>query len=84
LIRRGNPTGGNHLSHPHAQAKETQQATSKPAQLGYEGDVMNGMNDVTENPVDFDIAPSSTSTIFKNDGTVPMAIIRAADQFNHK
>jgi hypothetical protein len=83
-IRRGNPTGGSHLTHLHAQAKETRQATSKPAQLGHDGGIMNGMNDVTENPVNFDIAPSSISTISENDGMVPFAMIPAADQVNHE
>jgi hypothetical protein len=48
------------------QAKEAQQVTSKPAHLGHDGDV-NSMNDVMENPVNFNIAPLSISTIFEND-----------------
>ncbi|KAJ9131580.1 C2H2 transcription factor [Pleurostoma richardsiae] len=44
-IRRGNPTGASHLSHPHAHVKKNAQA-QKNAGLGNEGDMnhMNGMN----------------------------------------
>ncbi|KAK3190423.1 hypothetical protein K4F52_003444 [Lecanicillium sp. MT-2017a] len=45
-IRRGNPTGASHLSHPHAHVKKNAQAQAqKAAGMGPEGDMnqMNGM-----------------------------------------
>jgi hypothetical protein len=46
-VRRGNPTGASHLSHPQAHVKKNQQAAQQKA-MGTEGDVnhMNGMGNM--------------------------------------
>jgi len=61
-IRRGNPQGVSHLSHPHAHVKKTQQGAQKP--LGEGGDLnhMNGMG----NPMPGDGMPFGLVT--SNDG----------------
>lgn len=68
-IRRGNPTGASHLSHPHAHVKKAQQAAAKAAQLGHDGDMMNGMNNVTGNPhmVPFGLIPAADQINHMND-----------------
>lgn len=68
-IRRGNPTGASHLSHPHAHVKKAQQAAAKAAQLGHDGDMMNGMNNVTGNPhmVPFGLIPAAEQINHMND-----------------
>ncbi|ROW09637.1 hypothetical protein VMCG_02677 [Cytospora schulzeri] len=60
-IRRGNPTGASHLSHPHAHVKKAQAAAAKAASLGHhDGDMMNGMNNVQGNPmVPFGLIPAA-------------------------
>ncbi|KAL1883797.1 hypothetical protein VTK73DRAFT_8333 [Phialemonium thermophilum] len=60
-IRRGNPTGASHLSHPQAHVKKT--AAAQKAALGTEGDVshMNGMGNMpaADGMVPFGLIPAS-------------------------
>lgn len=43
-IRRGNPTGASHLSHPQAHVKKNQQAQQKAAALAQDGSDLNHLN----------------------------------------
>lgn len=61
-IRRGNPTGASHLSHPQAHVKKN--AAARKTTLGAEGDVnnhMNGMGNLSggENMLPFNLIPTS-------------------------
>ncbi|PSS02123.1 hypothetical protein BD289DRAFT_458213 [Coniella lustricola] len=70
-IRRGNPTGVSHLSHPAAHVKKNAQAAAKAAQMGHghDGDMghMNGMNNV-HNPsmVPFGLIPADQMHMSSN------------------
>ncbi|KAJ4414621.1 hypothetical protein N0V82_007804 [Gnomoniopsis sp. IMI 355080] len=59
-IRRGNPTGVSHLSHPAAHVKKSQQAAAKAAQMGHGHDDMNGMHNMhNPNMVPFGLVPAA-------------------------
>ncbi|EXK32213.1 hypothetical protein FOXG_19826 [Fusarium oxysporum f. sp. lycopersici 4287] len=55
-IRRGNPTGASHLSHPQAHVKKNQQQAQKAAGLAHEGD-LNHLNGLSNLPADNMVHP---------------------------
>lgn len=56
-IRRGNPTGASHLSHPQAHVKKNQQAQQKAAALGQDGGDLNHLNGLSNMPTDGMVQP---------------------------
>lgn len=56
-IRRGNPTGASHLSHPQAHVKKNQQAQQKAAALAQDGGDLNHLNGLSNMPGDGMVQP---------------------------
>ncbi|KAH6690365.1 hypothetical protein F5X68DRAFT_69374 [Plectosphaerella plurivora] len=56
-IRRGNPTGASHLSHPQAHVKKNQQAQQKAAALAQDGGDLNHLNGLSNMPADGMVQP---------------------------